>query len=79
MIDEPMLRLVQAGKIFVGLKLIVSGAELVGGEEACTPLEVRSWCFTFGLNRWGNHVTKRWQCPCRDRYFLPFYTLYYFY
>ncbi|XP_052277291.1 uncharacterized protein LOC127876253 isoform X3 [Dreissena polymorpha] len=39
MIDEPMLRLVQAGKIFVGLKLIVSGAELVGGEEACTPLE----------------------------------------
>ena len=39
-IDVPMSGLVCAGKIYVGQKLVMSGAELVGGNDACTPLEV---------------------------------------
>uniref|UniRef100_A0A131YJ00 Breast cancer 2 susceptibility protein n=1 Tax=Rhipicephalus appendiculatus TaxID=34631 RepID=A0A131YJ00_RHIAP len=38
-LDEPLLRLASAGRLFVGLKLLTSGAELVGSAEACAPLE----------------------------------------
>lgn len=39
-IDAPLSELVQSGKIFVGQKLCITGAELVGGDDACPPLEV---------------------------------------
>ena len=42
-IDVPLTDLLRQGKITVGQKICVSGAELVGGEDACSPLEVR--CF----------------------------------
>ncbi|KAL4227986.1 Breast cancer 2 [Mactra antiquata] len=38
-IDQPLTDLVQSGKICVGHKLCISGAELIGGTDACTPLE----------------------------------------
>nr|XP_037277025.1 LOW QUALITY PROTEIN: breast cancer type 2 susceptibility protein homolog [Rhipicephalus microplus] len=41
-LDEPLLRLASTGRLFVGLKLLTSGAELVGSAEACTPLEASS-------------------------------------
>ena len=40
-IDVPLTDLVRQGKIAVGQKICVSGAELVGGEDACSPLEVK--------------------------------------
>lgn len=38
-LDEPLSKLVSTGRIFVGLKILTSGAELVGSSEACAPLE----------------------------------------
>ncbi|XP_075544738.1 uncharacterized protein LOC142578920 [Dermacentor variabilis] len=38
-LDEPLSRLASAGHLFVGLKLLTSGAELVGSADACAPLE----------------------------------------
>ncbi|XP_077519013.1 uncharacterized protein LOC144129019 isoform X1 [Amblyomma americanum] len=38
-LDKPLSNLASAQRIFVGLKLMISGAELVGTAEACTPLE----------------------------------------
>ncbi|WAQ97822.1 BRCA2-like protein [Mya arenaria] len=38
-VDSALTRLVLAGRIFVGQKLIMARAELVGGEDASTPLE----------------------------------------
>ncbi|KAH9373611.1 hypothetical protein HPB48_014792 [Haemaphysalis longicornis] len=38
-LDEPLSELVSTGRIFVGLKILTSGAELVGSSEACPPLE----------------------------------------
>ncbi|XP_070391409.1 breast cancer type 2 susceptibility protein homolog isoform X3 [Dermacentor albipictus] len=38
-LDEPLSRLASTGHLFVGLKLLTSGAELVGSAEACAPLE----------------------------------------
>ena len=40
-IDVPLTDLVQHGKITVGQKICVSGAELVGSDDACSPLEVK--------------------------------------
>ena len=40
LIDKPLAGLVNAGKIIVGLKLCIYGAELVGSQDACSPLEV---------------------------------------
>ena len=39
-IDIPLTDLVRQGQITVGQKLCMSGAELVGAEDACSPLEV---------------------------------------
>ncbi|XP_052797202.1 uncharacterized protein LOC128229360 [Mya arenaria] len=41
-VDSALTRLVLAGRIFVGQKLIMARAELVGGEDASTPLEAAS-------------------------------------
>lgn len=40
-LDAVLTKAVVNGKIVVGSKLIVQGAEIVGFEEACSPLEVR--------------------------------------
>ncbi|XP_060591856.1 uncharacterized protein LOC132746650 [Ruditapes philippinarum] len=41
-IDGPLTQLVLQGKICVGHKLCITGADLIGGEDACTPLEAPS-------------------------------------
>ncbi|XP_078684329.1 uncharacterized protein LOC144917871 [Branchiostoma floridae x Branchiostoma belcheri] len=38
-LDPPLARLVESKRISVGQKLCVSGAELVGSQDACSPLE----------------------------------------
>jgi len=38
-LDVPLTVLVQKGQITVGQKLFISGAELVGSNEAASPLE----------------------------------------
>ncbi|XP_029849611.2 uncharacterized protein LOC8027232 isoform X1 [Ixodes scapularis] len=38
--DEPLSKLVFENRIFVGQKLITSGADIVGSTDACAPLEV---------------------------------------
>jgi len=38
-LDTPLSVLVQKGRITVGLKLFISGAELTGSQEASSPLE----------------------------------------
>lgn len=40
MLDRPLARLLHDGKIVVGQKLFVHGAELIGSEQAVSPLEV---------------------------------------
>lgn len=44
-LDPVLSKAVQNGKIAIGTKLLVQGAELVGCEEPCHPLEVRSVAF----------------------------------
>ncbi|CAN8006278.1 unnamed protein product, partial [Ixodes hexagonus] len=39
-LDEPLCKQVSEKRIFVGQKLITSGAEIIGSADACTPLEV---------------------------------------
>ena len=39
-LDRPLTRLLHDGKIVVGQKLFVYGAELIGSEQAVSPLEV---------------------------------------
>ncbi|XP_007666889.2 breast cancer type 2 susceptibility protein [Ornithorhynchus anatinus] len=39
LLDPPLLVLLQAGKLMVGQKIVLFGAELVGPSNACTPLE----------------------------------------
>ena len=39
-LDVPLTDLVRQGRITVGQKLCMSGAELVGADDACSPLEV---------------------------------------
>uniref|UniRef100_UPI00358E0953 breast cancer type 2 susceptibility protein n=1 Tax=Myxine glutinosa TaxID=7769 RepID=UPI00358E0953 len=41
-IDAPLSQLLRRGRLRVGQKLIVHGAELVGSNEACSPLEAPS-------------------------------------
>ncbi|XP_066287790.1 breast cancer type 2 susceptibility protein homolog [Branchiostoma lanceolatum] len=38
-LDPPLARLVESKHIYVGQKLCLSGAELVGSQDACSPLE----------------------------------------
>lgn len=38
-LDDPLSKLASTGRIFIGLKILTSGAELVGSSEACAPLE----------------------------------------
>lgn len=38
-LDPPLLALLKNGRLTVGQKIILQGAELVGSPEACTPLE----------------------------------------
>lgn len=42
-IDTPLAVQVDYGKICIGTKLCLSGGELVGSQDACSPLEVQ-WC-----------------------------------
>ncbi|XP_018409532.1 PREDICTED: breast cancer type 2 susceptibility protein [Nanorana parkeri] len=39
LLDTSLTALLHRGRLFVGQKIIVHGAELVGSEDACTPLE----------------------------------------
>ena len=41
--DGALLEMVERKQIVVGQKLCISGAELGGSEEACSPLEVRGF------------------------------------
>lgn len=45
-LDSVLTRAVTSGKIVVGTKLVIQGAEIVGLEEACGPLEVRTFFST---------------------------------
>ncbi|XP_060902997.1 breast cancer type 2 susceptibility protein [Labrus mixtus] len=38
-LDEPLTAMLQKGRLYVGGKLIVHGAQLVGSQDACSPLE----------------------------------------
>lgn len=38
-LDPPLLALLKNGRLTVGQKIIIHGAELVGSPDACTPLE----------------------------------------
>ncbi|XP_040043049.2 breast cancer type 2 susceptibility protein isoform X1 [Gasterosteus aculeatus] len=38
-LDEPLTAMLRNGRVAVGSKLIVHGAQLVGSQEACSPLE----------------------------------------
>uniref|UniRef100_A0A671W034 BRCA2 DNA repair associated n=1 Tax=Sparus aurata TaxID=8175 RepID=A0A671W034_SPAAU len=38
-LDEPLTAMLQKGRLAVGGKLIISGAQLVGSQDACSPLE----------------------------------------
>lgn len=40
-LDSILSNAVSKGKIIVGTKLVIQGAELIGIEEGCSPLEVR--------------------------------------
>jgi len=46
-VDMPLGVLVQKGRITVGQKLFISGAELTGSQEACSPLEAVTLHFIF--------------------------------
>lgn len=39
LLDTSLTALLHRRRLFVGQKIIIHGAELVGSEEACTPLE----------------------------------------
>lgn len=39
-LDSVLSNAVFNGKIAVGTKLVIQGAEIIGAEEACSPLEV---------------------------------------
>lgn len=42
-LDSVLTHAVSTGKISIGTKLVIQGAEIVGFEEACSPLEVRKF------------------------------------
>ena len=39
-LDQPLVAFIEQGKIKIGTKLCVYGAELIGSAQACTPLQV---------------------------------------
>ena len=39
-LDAPLAHLLSEHKIFVGMKLCINGAELIGSDQAVSPLEV---------------------------------------
>lgn len=41
LLDRPLTRLLNDRKLGVGQKLCINGAELVGSDQAVSPLEVR--------------------------------------
>ncbi|XP_048836639.1 breast cancer type 2 susceptibility protein isoform X3 [Brienomyrus brachyistius] len=41
-LDIPLTAMVQKGRLTVGVKVVTHGAELVGSQDACTPLEAPS-------------------------------------
>ena len=41
LLDEYLQHLVNSGKIFIGQKLYIQGAELLGSDQAVSPLEVK--------------------------------------
>lgn len=49
-LDVVLSKAISNGKITVGTKLVIQGAELVGIEEGCTPLEVIHMRFTRTFN-----------------------------
>ncbi|XP_072557489.1 breast cancer type 2 susceptibility protein isoform X5 [Paramormyrops kingsleyae] len=42
LLDTPLTVMVQKGRLTVGVKVVTHGAELVGSQDACTPLEAPS-------------------------------------
>lgn len=42
LLDTPLTAMVQKGRLAVGVKVVTHGAELVGSQDACTPLEAPS-------------------------------------
>ena len=40
-IDKALSAMIQKGRLFVGQKLCIFGAELIGSDDACSPLEVQ--------------------------------------
>ena len=53
-LDRKLCDLVSQGKIKVGDKIVTSGAELVGSQQACSPLEVST---TPADNKWDKSGT----------------------
>ena len=59
-LDELLNSLVDTGKIKVGVKLCIFGSELVGSDEACSPLDAVE---TISLKLHGNSTRRaRWNC-----------------
>ena len=50
LLDRPLTTLLNSGKLVAGQKLCVYGAELVGTEQAVSPLEVPSQTVNPGYN-----------------------------
>ena len=40
-VDRPLSAIIQRGRLGVGDKILVTGAELLGGQDGCAPLEVK--------------------------------------
>lgn len=48
--------MVNNGKLFVGQKLCIYGADLVGSDDACSPLEVISMAEVIKCIKYENHL-----------------------
>ena len=73
LVDRPLTRLLNDGKLVVGQKLCVYGAELVGSEQAVSPLEVH-FCSMWSLTV-HNESNRRLRTYCKVQFklflFLP--------
>ena len=73
LLDRPLTRLLNDGKLVVGQKLCVYGAELVGSEQAVSPLEVH-FCSMWSLTV-HNESNRRLRTYCKVQFklflFLP--------